>query len=154
MHGFAEKVHALKICIYVSAIWIMVMSSIRAKPCFIHMCSLRLHSYWLSHASHEFFCMVSACIGTILCMCMHALKACVYTHVSQSLGFLCTCLFVSRDERALHLLALTMGRVVCLHSFACTGAERSSVCGSRAEHLLALFKSCSVYLYSVSCAES
>jgi hypothetical protein len=70
------------------------------------------------------------------------------------LGILCTCLLVSRDERSLHLLALTVGRVVRLPSFACTSAERSSVCGSRAEHLLALFKSCAVYLYSVSCAES
>jgi hypothetical protein len=43
---------------------------------------------------------------------------------------------------------------VCLHSLACTSAERSSACGSRAEHLLALFKSCVVYLYSVSCVES
>jgi hypothetical protein len=32
----------------------------------------------------------------------------VYAHI-PSLSCLCTCLLVSRDERALHLLALTVG---------------------------------------------
>ena len=77
---------------YVSAVWIMVMCSIRDKLCFIHMCSLSLHPYWLSHVSREFFCMVSACIGEResawvidagQCMCMHKYDVHTYTSMAE-----------------------------------------------------------------------
>ncbi len=66
----------LKICIYVSAMWIMVMSSIRAKQCFIHICRLISHPHWLPHASHDLFCMVPV-------LHLHAFElfyACTCTH--------------------------------------------------------------------------
>jgi hypothetical protein len=49
----------------------MVMCNIRAKPCSIHMCRLIFHPYWLSHVSHELFCMLRM-------WCLHECGICMY----------------------------------------------------------------------------
>jgi hypothetical protein len=95
-------------------IWIMVMCSTSAKPCFIHMCSLSVHQYWPYHVSHELFCMLRVwCLNCICMYCnyfMHVhdthLKACVSQACRvcarvcsyQEMSVLCICLLLPRDE--------------------------------------------------------
>ena len=76
-----------------------------------------------------------------LCMYMHVLKACMCMHVSQAFHvFACVCSY-QKLIRYLHLFApIERSVCICIH-WLILRAERLSACGSRAEHLLACFKS-------------
>jgi hypothetical protein len=72
-------------------IWIIVMCSIRAELCFIHICPLSLHPYRLSHVSHVSFCIRPECVT--VCICMYWNYACieglyVYARIPS---FACSC---------------------------------------------------------------
>jgi hypothetical protein len=84
-----EDLHISSICQHT---WIMVMCSLRAKLCSIHMLSLSAHPYWLSlmFGMSYFACFeCGACmhlhvLELFYAVYMHALKACMCMHVSQA----------------------------------------------------------------------
>jgi hypothetical protein len=134
----------------------------RMQLCFIHICPLSLHPYWLSHISHVLFCILPECVTACICMywnyaCnMHVLKACTCMCVSQALHVsACACL----DQKLstyLHVVGPYRDMRVLLHSLACILSWAFvCICGSRAEHLLACFESwaCIFIQFPVSRAE-
>jgi hypothetical protein len=148
------------------------MCSIRAKPCFIHMFSLSVHPYWLYHVSHDLFCMLR--VWCPYCICMY-LNYFMHVHARfeglrvyariPSLACLCTCLFVSKAERAFASVCFYRGTRVYLHSMVWVESWASVrmlllvssaivyMCLKRC--LLACFKSwaCAIIQFPVSRAE-
>ena len=130
----------MKICIC-QRVWIMIMCSIRAKPCFIHMCRLSVHPYWLSHVSQVSFCMLRVwylrVLELFLCMYMLALKACVCMRLC-----LFTCL-----RAGLPVHSSIKKREVCVRAYACV-----RVCSNRLACALDYLEKCASVFVSVCCS--
>jgi hypothetical protein len=149
----------------------MVMCSIRAKPCFIHICRLCAHPHWLSHVSHGWFCVLW--VWCLYCICMywnyfmhvHARIECLRVHARiPSLACLCTCLLVSKAERAFASVCFYWGMSVYLrfHGLSrevskCTHVSACIQCCCLhvpREVFVGMFQDLSVRHHSVSCVES
>jgi hypothetical protein len=132
--------------LHMSAHLDLVMCSIRAKLCSIHMCCLSLHPYWFPHASHDLFCMLR--VWYLYCICMYwNYFMHVHAHIEglrayariPSLACLRTCLLVSKAERAFASVCFYRGMSVYLHFhglsrvYACFCMYQvvSSTCASR-----------------------
>ena len=81
--------------------WIIDMCSIRAKLCFIHICPLRFHPYWL--------CMCQVCS----CMHLRVLELCMYVHVLKTYPYLClsACIIASAFVGSYRVISLNFSAV-------------------------------------------